>query len=343
MSSPQTPTAGPEALSSRLRPEELRRRVLALAGPADLALEQTLKSHVPFIEEVSDYIIFSGGKRLRPVLFLLAAAAAGGQGQPRHAAIFEFLHAATLLHDDVVDEAGRRRGRPAARTRYGNDAVILVGDFLFSKSYSLAAEVADHRFISALTDCTTIMAEGQVLELLYTGDLELSPDRYLEIIVSKTAVLIAAACQMGAIYAGAEPAVVKSLYDYGLELGIAFQMVDDALDYVGSEHEFGKPVGHDLAEGKITLPFIQVRDQAPAQARARLLELAQAIDQDPGVIPEAKELVRTQGGVEHTFAQARAHALAAQQALAPLLGVASPSPELEILLELAPYVVTRRT
>ncbi|RJX28401.1 MAG: polyprenyl synthetase family protein [Desulfarculus sp.] len=343
MSSPQPPAPGPEALVSRLSAEELKERVLSLAGPADQALEQTLRSHVPFIEEVSDYIIFSGGKRLRPVLYLLAAAAAGGQGRPRHAAIFEFLHAATLLHDDVVDEAGRRRGRPAARTRYGNDAVILVGDFLFSKSYSLAAEVADHRFVSALTDCTTIMAEGQVLELLHTGDLELSPARYQEIIVSKTAVLIAAACQMGAIYAGADQKTVKSLYDYGLALGIAFQMVDDALDYVGSEHEFGKPVGHDLAEGKITLPFIEVRDQAPAEVRHRLLELARAIPQDPGVIPQAKELVRARGGVEHTFAQARAHALAAQQALIPLLGPGEPAPEMETLLELAPYVVTRRT
>ncbi len=321
---------------------ELKRRVLALAEPADQALKDTLTSHVPFIEEVSDYIVFSGGKRLRPVLYLLAASAAGGQGEARQAAIFEFLHAATLLHDDVVDEAGLRRGRPAARTKYGNDAVILVGDFLFSKSYSLAAEVADHRFISALTDCTTIMAEGQVLELLHTGDLQLSRQGYLDIIVSKTAVLIAAACQMGAIHAGAADEVVASLYDYGMELGIAFQMVDDALDYVGSEHEFGKPVGHDLAEGKITLPFIQVRDQAPTEAAEHLLELARTIPQDPEVIPEAKELVRVHGGVEHTFEQAKSHALAAQKALAPLLNRDDLSQDLETLLALAPYVITRR-
>jgi len=257
------PTSPPPSLPGALDPSELRARVLALAEPADRALEETLKSHVPYIEQVSRYIIFSGGKRLRPVLYLLAAAAAGGQGQARHAAIFEYLHAATLLHDDVIDEAGLRRGRPAARTKYGNDAVILVGDFLFSKSYSLAAEVADHRFVTALTDCTTIMAEGQVLELLFTGDFDLSEDDYRRIIESKTAVLIAAACQMGAIFAGASNEAVAAFYDYGLDLGMAFQMVDDALDYVGTEHEFGKPVGHDLAEGKITLPFIFARENWP--------------------------------------------------------------------------------
>jgi octaprenyl-diphosphate synthase len=345
--SQQEPTPPAEAPASDefdagLSQAELKSRIMALAEPADQALQDTLKSHVPYIEEVSDYIVFSGGKRLRPALYLLAASAAGGQGTGRQAAIFEFLHAATLLHDDVVDEANLRRGRPAARTKYGNDAVILVGDFLFSKSYSLAAEVTDHRFITALTDCTTIMAEGQVLELLHTGDLELSEQGYRDIIISKTAVLIAAACQMGAIHAGVADEVVASLHDYGMELGIAFQMVDDALDYVGSEHEFGKPVGHDLAEGKITLPFIYVRDQAPDQASNRLLELARAIPDDPGVIPEAKELVRAHGGVEHTFAQAKAHALAAQKALAPLLERDDLTHDLETLLALAPYVITRR-
>ena len=323
--------------------EELRRRVLALAEPADQALRDTLKSHVPYIEQVSGYIIFSGGKRLRPVLYLLAAAAAGGQGQARQAAIFEYLHAATLLHDDVVDEAGLRRGRPAARTKYGNDAVILVGDFLFSKSYSLAAEVADHRFVNALTDCTTLMAEGQVLELLFTGDYELAEADYRRVIQAKTAVLIAASCQMGAIFAGAEDAMIQALYTYGMELGMAFQMVDDALDYVGTEHEFGKPVGHDLAEGKITLPFIFARENCDPSPRGHLLELAAAAPEDASAQAEAKEMVRGAGGVEHTFAQAKAHALAAQEALASLIPPQGPGEQLETLLALAPYVVERRS
>lgn len=323
--------------------DELRRRVLALAEPADQALQETLKSHVPYIEQVSGYIIFSGGKRLRPVLYLLAAAAAGGQGQARQAAIFEYLHAATLLHDDVVDEAGLRRGRPAARTKYGNDAVILVGDFLFSKSYSLAAEVADHRFVNALTDCTTLMAEGQVLELLFTGDYELAEADYRRVIQAKTAVLIAASCQMGAIFAGAEDEMIQALYIYGMELGMAFQMVDDALDYVGTEHEFGKPVGHDLAEGKITLPFIFARENCDPSQRGHLLELAAAAPEDASAQAEAKEMVRGAGGVEHTFAQAKAHALAAQKALASLIPPQGPGEHLETLLALAPYVVERRS
>ncbi len=333
----------PLTFQHTLPAEELRRRVLALAEPSDQALKDTLHSHVPYIEQVSGYIIFSGGKRLRPVLYLLAAAAAGAQGLARHAAIFEYLHAATLLHDDVVDEAGLRRGHPAARTRYGNDAVILVGDFLFSKSYSLAAEVPDHRFITALTDCTTLMAEGQVLELLFSGDYDLSEADYRRVIQAKTAVLIAAACQMGAIYAGADEALVQALYTYGLELGMAFQMVDDALDYVGTEHEFGKPVGHDLAEGKITLPFIFAREDCAPSLRGRLLELAAAAPVDPAAQAEAQEMVRRAGGVDHTFDQAKSHALAAQRALAGLIPPEGPGEHLQTLLALAPYVVQRRS
>lgn len=178
------PTDSRPSLKASLGPAEIKSRIMALAKPADAALTDNLKSHVPFIEEVSRYIIFSGGKRLRPALFMLAAQAAGGRGDPRMAAIFEYLHAATLLHDDVVDEAGLRRGRPAARIKHGNDAVILVGDFLFSKSYSLAAEMGEPRFVRALTDCTTCMAEGQVLELLHTGNLDLNLEEYLEVIRS---------------------------------------------------------------------------------------------------------------------------------------------------------------
>jgi octaprenyl-diphosphate synthase len=321
-------------------------RVLALTAPADQTLTENLHSHVPFIEEVSGYIIFSGGKRLRPVLFLLAASATGGAAHPdllRLSTLFEYLHAATLLHDDVVDNSGLRRGRPAARINYGNEAVILVGDFLFSKSYSLATEVADHRFVTALTECTTHMAEGQVLELLHTGNLRLTPAGYLKVIVAKTAVLLAAACQMGALLGGADDKAVHALYNYGMELGIAFQMVDDALDYVGTEHEFGKPVGHDLAEGKITLPFIHARNHASPQKRQRLLELAELGKTRPEALGDAKDIVRALGGVEATYTQARAHAFRAQQALRPLLAATPDSHDLTTLLGLPHYVLTRRS
>lgn len=330
-------------LKAPLGPAEIKSRIMALADPADAALTDNLKSHVPFIEEVSRYIIFSGGKRLRPAVFMLTAQAAGGRGDPRMAAIFEYMHAATLLHDDVVDEAGLRRGRPAARIEHGNDAVILVGDFLFSKSYSLAAEVDDPCFVRALTDCTTCMAEGQVLELLHTGDLDLNFPEYLEVIRSKTAVLIAAACQMGAIYAKASPEVREAFYQYGLELGLSFQMVDDALDYVGTQHEFGKPVGHDLAEGKITMPFIHARDTANPADRARLLELARQGKTNPGVLEEAKQIVRQCGGVEATYQRAVEHSVKAQAALEPLVGSLTGKADLDLLLSLPWYVVNRRT
>ncbi|MFH1059018.1 MAG: polyprenyl synthetase family protein [Pseudomonadota bacterium] len=340
MSPAQNPPAG--ELITPLDNAEVKARVLALAAPADQALQDNLTSHVPLIGQVSDYIIFSGGKRLRPALFMLAAAAMGRPGDPRLAAIFEYLHAATLLHDDVVDESGLRRGRPAARMEYGNDAVILVGDFLFSKSYSLSVQVPDLRFVRALTDCTTLMAEGQVLELVHTDNHTLDYPGYLEVIRAKTAVLIAAACQMGAIYAGADQAAVEALYAYGLELGLAFQMVDDALDYVGDMHEFGKPVGHDLKEGKITLPFIHAREKAPAAVRERLIDLARMGKRKPEVLEEAKAIVRDHGGVEVTFAQAKAHAVAAQAALMPFWTGPGANPDQDTLMGLASYVITRR-
>jgi octaprenyl-diphosphate synthase len=335
--------SAPCELTQPLDNAQLKARVLALAAPADQALTANLKSHVAYIEQVSGYTIFAGGKRLRPVLFLLASAACGQPGDYRLSAIFEYLHAATLLHDDVVDQAGLRRGKPAARVKYGNDSVILVGDFLFSKSYSLAAQVDDIRFVRALTDCTTHMAEGQVLELLATDRLDLTLEGYLEVIIAKTAVLIAAACQMGALAAGAEVPVVETLYDYGMDLGIAFQLVDDALDYVGTEHEFGKPVGHDLEEGKITLPFIHARENAPPPVREKLLDLTKRGDAEPELLGEAKQIVRDQGGVEATFALAHAYALRAQETVRPLAQAMGNGPEWETLLGLPAYVVTRRS
>jgi octaprenyl-diphosphate synthase len=330
-------------LSTTMSLDEIKAGVLKMAQPADQALADNLKSHVSYIEKVSDYIIFSGGKRLRPVLFMLAAHAAGAKKpEPALASIFEFLHAATLLHDDVVDAAGLRRGRPAARTKYGNDAVILVGDFLFSKSYSLAADTGIPSFVKALTDCTTYMAEGQVLELLHTGDLKLDMEGYLEIIRAKTAVLLAASCQMGAIYAKADQDLIQAFYDYGMELGLAFQMVDDALDYVGTEHEFGKPVGHDLAEGKITLPFIHVRDNAPKEASQRLLKLAELGKTQPEVLEEAKSLVREHKGVEITYKKATEHAIKAQDSLQAVLSTQKDNHHLGLLYSLAWYVLNRR-
>ena len=339
------PPLHPASDSLALPPTDVARLKAAIAPLAELtdqALRQNLASHVPFIEEVGAYGIFSGGKRLRPVLFMLVARLLGREADPKYAAIFEYLHAATLLHDDVIDEAGLRRGRKAARKVYGNEAVILVGDFLFSKAYSLAVELSDQRFVAALARCTTTMAEGQVLELLATGEWELAPQRYLEVIVAKTAVLMAAACEMGAIFAGASQAVVDALYDYGLRLGVAFQLVDDALDYGGTQQEFGKPVGHDLAEGKVTLPFIHVRDSSPPPVSRRLVELARRADSEPEALAEARRVVVEGGGVDYTLAVARSYTMSALEPLAALEKELEPT-ALELLKAIASYVVRRRS
>ena len=333
-------TAAPGGLVSSLAPDEIKAGIMELALPADEALKHVLKSRVPLIEEAAGYVIFSGGKRLRPALFQLSTRALGGELNPRLASITEFLHAASLLHDDVVDEAGLRRGRPAARVKYGNDAVILVGDFLFSISYLLASESPDRRIFRAMADCTTRMAEGQVLELMHTGNTALDRETYIEVIRAKTAVLLACSCQMGAMHAGAGEKLVDAFYQYGMELGLAFQMIDDALDYVGTEHEFGKPVGHDLEEGKITLPFIHARETLPAGESARLVGLA-AQGGQPG-LDEAKELVRQSGGVEVTYQQAALHARAAQVVLDRALGQ-DPPRDLELLKAISWYVIHRRS
>jgi len=329
-------------LSNRI----LKARIQSIAYFADKALSDNLKSYVQIIEEVSQYIIFSGGKRLRQVIFILITGIISNKIDvtlSKISTIFEYLHAATLLHDDVVDEAGLRRGRLAARVEYNNDVVILVGDFLFSKSYSLAAEVNNHHFIRALTDCTVCMAEGQVLELIYSGNLILTYDSYLQVIVAKTAILLATVCQMGALISGADESIVDVFYNFGMNLGIAFQMIDDALDYVGTEHEFGKPVGNDLIEGKITLPFIYARNHAVSHVCTCLLTLAKDNEVKHKSLNRVKEIVCGLGGVEATYAYARAYAFLAQEALRSVLTKLKFSAELETLLGLPYYVLTRRS
>ena len=325
-------------LLAPLKGEEIKLRLMELKAPADAVMGQLLSSHVPLIEEVSRYILFSDGKRLRPVLFLLCARILGRPAPAELSVIFEYLHAASLLHDDVIDNAGLRRGQVAAQIKYGNPEVILVGDFLFAKSYFLSATHPDPAFSSALAQCSAAMAEGQILELMHTGNLELDEAAYEQIIIGKTAILIATACKMAAIYAKAPPAVIEALYQYGVHLGIAFQMVDDALDYSASEKEVGKEVDHDLQEGKITLPFIWTRDNS--QQRDKLMELARWARNNPANSHQAGEIVRAHGGVTATMEQALGQAQTAQNILKTL--DLPPGQDLDLLYSLASYVVTRR-
>ena len=221
-------------------------------------IQKCLYSDIVLVNQLSHYIIASGGKRLRPMLSLLAARACGYKGD-KHiniAAIVEFIHTATLLHDDVVDESDMRRGKETANNIWGNQAAVLVGDFLYSRSFEMMVDVGEMRVMEILAQTTNIIAEGEVLQLLNCNDPDTDEARYLEVIYSKTAKLFEAACQLGAVLAGLSAEEEKAVAQYGIHLGTAFQLVDDILDYSASAAEMGKNVGDDLAEGKPTLPLI---------------------------------------------------------------------------------------
>lgn len=221
-------------------------------------IQQRLHSEVALVNQLSHYIINSGGKRLRPLLALICARACGYRGE-KHidvAAIIEFIHTATLLHDDVVDESSLRRGKDTANHVWGNQAAVLVGDFLYSRSFEMMVDVGSMRVMQILASTTNIIAEGEVLQLLNCHDPDTTEERYMEVIHSKTARLFEAACQLGAVLAGQAPEEEHAMARYGMHLGTAFQLVDDMLDYTASSEEMGKNVGDDLAEGKPTLPLI---------------------------------------------------------------------------------------
>jgi octaprenyl-diphosphate synthase len=221
-------------------------------------LETIFSSHIPLIEEMGNHILLGQGKRLRPLLFVLACRLCNhrkGDIYPL-SAIFECIHAASLLHDDVLDNAKVRRKRTSANHKWGNHAAILEGDFLYSTAFAIALRAGSLGFFRRLTDTTTQMAQGQILEMIHTHDLRMETEQYMEIIRSKTAVLISAACACGAIVSGSPPEAERALDGFGVNMGIAFQLMDDLLDYTGDQEVIGKPVGKDLREGKITLPLI---------------------------------------------------------------------------------------
>ena len=279
------------------------------------ALAANLQTHVPFISEVGRHILLSGGKRVRPLLFLLSARLCGCQGNhlTDYSTIFEYLHAATLLHDDVVDAASVRRGISTANTVWGNQAVILVGDFLLAKSLSLAVGTDKLKVLKVLANTTTLMAEGEILQLLHTRNLDLTQEQYFEVTLRKTAALMSAACQIGAILAGVPEDQEGALTQFGLNLGITFQVVDDILDFTGDEQQLGKPVINDLKEGRITLPLIHALAHASEADHRRLKELAQ--DVKPETAPEILTLLDQTGSLDYAREQARHYTLKAQENL----------------------------
>lgn len=286
-------------------------------------------SHVDMVPELARYLIDSGGKRLRPMLTVAAAQLFGkGEGSAiNFAAAVEFMHNATLLHDDVVDESDMRRGKPAARMVWGNKASILVGDFLLGQAFMMMVETRDIDSLGVLSAASAVMAEGEVFQLSKTGDLTTTPADYAEVIRAKTAVLFEAACEVGAIAGGADAAGRKALASYGLELGNAFQLVDDALDYGGQAGTLGKNTGDDLREGKMTLPIILALAEG---SQAERETIATALGDAEATAEQVADVVAILNRLEtlpRTLAQAHAHARAAQQALEVL-----PASELRTLL-----------
>jgi octaprenyl-diphosphate synthase len=298
-----------------------------------------LQSDVPLIRKVGEYVLSSGGKRIRPALLLLAARLCGYSGDKAVplASVIEFIHTATLLHDDVVDSATLRRGIASANTLWGNEASVLVGDFLFSKSFSLMVRVGSMDILRVLSDATTVIAEGEVMQLLCTGELDLTEEQYITVVRSKTAILMSAACEAGAIL-GAVPTVQQqALADFGMDLGIAFQLMDDILDYVATEEEFGKSIGHDLEEGKITLPLIHTLRLCTEPERA---VIAAVVDQDEMSLDDFRAvsaLVKQYGGIEYTVESARSYITRCKNHLE----LFASSPVHAALLSLSDYVVTR--
>ena len=241
----------------------------------EVEFEKNLDSEISLIPIIGKYILDSGGKRMRPLFLILSAKLSGYEGPHAVplAAIMEFIHTATLLHDDVVDNAHMRRGQETAHVIWGNSASVLVGDFLFSKSFKLLATHGSMEIMRAISAATTAIAEGEVLQLVKTCDLDLTEDEYLKVVINKTAMLLAAPCEVGGLLGNLSEKHVKALYSFGLDLGVAFQIIDDCLDYIADEETFGKKRGTDLAEGKITMPLIHVIRGSEEAERSRLEEI----------------------------------------------------------------------
>jgi octaprenyl-diphosphate synthase len=315
----------------------------ALAADMDavngLIRDRMASEHAPRIPEVTAHLVEAGGKRLRPMLTLAAARLCGYDG-PYHvhlAATVEFIHTATLLHDDVVDESAQRRGRPTANLLWDNKSSVLVGDYLFARSFQLMTETNNMRVLSILSNASAVIAEGEVLQLTAAQDLRTSEEIYLKVIRGKTAALFSAATEVGGVIAGAPEAQVRALFDYGDALGIAFQMVDDLLDYSGAADAIGKNVGDDFRERKLTLPVIKAVAKADAEERDFWRRVIEKGDQKDGDLEQALALMAKHGTLDATRDEALAWAAKARTALSAMPN----HPLREMLDDLADYVVAR--
>ena len=324
--------------------EALKQKILSRVEKDLVAIEAALADNLnPYFDLVSDiarHILFSGGKRLRPLLTVLSGRLCGynDDGLIRFSTIFEFLHAATLLHDDLVDDASMRRGKPVAHSVWDNSTAVLVGDFLLARSLSLASETGRPKVIAVIAGITENMSQGEIQQLHRKGDIDLSEPEYMETILRKTAVLFEGACRVSAILADMTEALERALSDYGRHLGLAFQMADDLLDYTVDSQTLGKVVGADLREGKLTLPVIHALERADAVDRDRMVRIIQEQDQSPQTFEIVIDLLHKYGGIEYTRKKAAEHIHRAKEAIS----IFDASPAKDVLIDIADYALVRR-
>ena len=321
--------------------DQIRATIAPDLAAIDAVIRERLGSEVALINQIAEYIIGAGGKRLRPALVALTGKLAGAPAAhtQQMAAVIEFIHTATLLHDDVVDESALRRGRATANASFGNAASVLVGDFLYSRAFEMMVEVGSMPVMGVMAAATNVISEGEVLQLMNVGDADTSEEAYLRVVRYKTAKLFEAGCRVGAILGHATAADEAALADYGTHVGTAFQLIDDVLDYAGDNVETGKNVGDDLAEGKPTLPLIFVlKNGTPAQQK--LIRAAIEQSENPN-IDEVLQAIRESGALDYARAAAAREADLARAALARYQG-AGESVHRAALLELCAFAVDRR-
>ena len=300
-------------------------------------IRQQLHSEVPLVNQIADYIISAGGKRIRPALVIMMAKAFGYHGTDHHAlaAVVEFIHTATLLHDDVVDESSLRRGRETANALFGNAASVLVGDFVYSRAFQIMVSIDNMRVMRILADATNVIAEGEVLQLLNMHDPDVTEARYLQVIRSKTAKLFESAAQLGALVAGAADAEIEAAAEYGRSLGTAFQLIDDVLDYSGDAKQTGKNVGDDLREGKPTLPLIHLMHHGSSEESALVRACIENGDEQH--FDAILAAISRSGALDYTRRAAEKSAAQAAQAI-----IAMPDGPYKIsLLDLCTFAVDR--
>jgi len=324
---------------------DLKHKILALVKDdlleIEAALEQNLNPYLDLVSKIAGHILFSGGKRIRPLLMVISAKICGYDGDydKTFSTIFEYLHAATLLHDDIVDEATLRRGKPVAHSIWDSATAVLVGDFLLARALSISAETERPDIIKVVAEITENMSQGEIHQLMRKGSLDISEEEYMEVIRRKTAVLFQGACLVSALIADATKEEGTALSQYGFNFGIAFQMADDLLDYTFDTSVLGKEVGADLKEGKLTLPVIYSLKEANAKDRNQMEKIITNRDFSVDDFERLIELMKKYGGQTYTQNLAAEYVKTAKDAL----GIFEPSKTREVLMMLADYTLARKT